>query len=101
MLPKPLVHPDATPQEKDLHDLMYKANNEVDKLEKAIEAHFFPLIRTALNAGEVSTAHKILARMPDCVVKVFAMDMVRQAALKTIPSPERPALISLTAKERK
>jgi hypothetical protein len=54
---------------------------ELSAMNLRMEAHFLPLVREAFDGGGESAAREILSRIPDCVAKVYAMDMIRQLAL--------------------
>lgn len=67
------------PIEVELWLKLQRLNEEMQDAEKKVEAHFFPLIRAALEQGDVSGAQAVVSRMPsDCVARVFAYDMIRQ-----------------------
>jgi hypothetical protein len=68
-------------EEKIINNLK-KANEVYEKAARAIEEYFFPLLDDILAEERFSDARKLIARVPDCVEKVFMMDKLRQAKLK-------------------
>jgi hypothetical protein len=61
-----------------------RLNEEFQGAEKEIEDYFFPLIAEALKRDSIEEARGIIRRMPDCVARVFAHDMVRQKEIEIL-----------------
>ncbi len=60
-----------------------RASTEYDLASKAIEDHFLPLMRAAIERGDIEAARIIQKEMPaDSVPAVFGLDMISQARLK-------------------
>jgi hypothetical protein len=65
-----------------LIDHYVRAEREAQKADRALEAHFRPLVEAALAKKDFELAKSTVSRMCDSVAKVFLLDTIRTAKSK-------------------
>ena len=80
------MSPTPTAEESKVIQAFLRAQSEYEVAERALEAHFRPLVEKALLEEGVEPAKVILSRCPsDSVGWAFMQDTIRQASLGHFP----------------
>lgn len=69
---------EASQAEQALCARLAAATAAAEALDREVEAHFRPLVEACLAKGDAKGARSLVARMPDCVGKVFLLDTLRE-----------------------